>query len=704
MLISLNWLRDFVDIPADVDPRQLAERLTLTTAEVEEVVQIRVGDMTASEAKATLDDWVIEIDNKSITHRPDLWGHYGIAREVAAMLDLPLKPLPVVNTDELTDDSLPEIPIEIDDPQACPRYSGIMFEGFHNEPAPALIQGRLANVGIRPINALVDLTNYIMAEIGQPMHAFDGDKVDRIEVGFAKAGSKFFTLDEVERTLPAEALTIQSGRKPVALAGIMGGLESEVTGMTKKLLLESANFNAATIRRCAGALGHRTEASTRFEKTLDPENTILGICRFIHLARQQFPEMKLLTRLSDCYPDPAEPLSIEIDPSYVSDFIGEKIPFSRMKSILESLAFKVSDRDDRVVVQVPSFRATKDIEGEADIIEEVARVIGYDNLTPVLPQATVRYLQPNRLRLIERRTLSLFCQAEGFFEIHDHIWYARDWHRQLDYEPGESITLKNPAADGMERLRKSLIPGLLHAAELNRRDKPDLNLINIGMVFPHAKDSDDPTALQQKNAGLLMMQRGKKQESLLVDRMKASLGKWALELFDRELAYRPATASQVPWEDSQQTVELMVGDMVCGRLSTVPIDLRRRVNEHFTAWSVVAAEINLTCAANIQSPVRQLMPVPSFPEVELDFSVLMDVAGRYETIKPKLSGFKHPLLRSLTFEGAYQGKGLPDGKRSLLLRTRLGHDEHTLVEEDIQSFRQSFESFLQQLGLTIRSS
>ena len=187
---------------------------------------------TAIPVAGVLDDWIIEIDNKSITHRPDLWGHYGIARELAAMLRKPLQPYPVVPLEELNDPTLPEIPIVIDDPVKCPRYTGLMMTGVRPQPAPLWMQARLSHVGVRPIDLLVDLTNYIMMDLGQPMHAFDAEHVDRIEVAVAKEGEKFVTLDGTERTMPAGALMIQCRRRSVALAGIMGGLDTDCNGAT----------------------------------------------------------------------------------------------------------------------------------------------------------------------------------------------------------------------------------------------------------------------------------------------------------------------------------------------------------------------------------------------------------------------------------------------------------------------------------------
>ncbi|UCD30529.1 MAG: phenylalanine--tRNA ligase subunit beta, partial [Planctomycetota bacterium] len=448
MLVSLNWIRDFVDLPNDVDPRALAEKFTCTTAEVEGIEHMACGKTglitaqvksvepipeagglfavkvdtdkdaldTVTKAEglkiddkvvfappganvpgigkvktiktagrtstgmivpgdalglstigqravwltpdtetgsaidmSLFDDWIIEIDNKSITHRPDLWGHYGIARELAAICSLPLKPYPVVDLEELTNPDLPEIPIVIDDPVKCPRYSGLRFEGVRPLAAPLWMQVRLAMVGLRPIDILVDLTNYIMAELGQPMHAFDSANVDRIEVATAKPGEKFTTLDGFERKMPEEALMIQCNRKSVALAGIMGGAQTEVTEKTTSLLLESANFEPATIRRCATALGHRTDASARFEKSQDPYNTVLGIQRFVYLARPELPELKLTSCLSDAFPQPPEPRAVKVDPKFLGRYVGRTVSIDEIKNILTPLEFKVRQIDGTIV-------------------------------------------------------------------------------------------------------------------------------------------------------------------------------------------------------------------------------------------------------------------------------------------------------------------------------------------------------------------
>lgn len=802
MLISLNWIRDFVDLPAGFDPRELAEKFTCTTAEVEGVehitclasgliaagivsVEVISGDKPLFAVKVDLggrqvdtvtiaeglkpgdrvifappgaslpgvgqvgerqtaghtsvgmivsgdalslptvgqramwlppsakpgspidmslfDDWIVEVDNKSITHRPDLWGHYGIARELAAVYDCRLKPYPIIEPNELDDPALPAVPIVIDDAAKCPRYSALRFTGVRPQPAPLWMQVRLAHVGLRPIDILVDLTNYIMAELGQPMHAFDCANIDRIEVAVAKAGEKFVTLDGFTRSMPEGALMIQCNRKSVALAGIMGGANTEVTAGTTDLLLESANFEAATIRRCATALGHRTDASARFEKSQDPHNTVIGIGRFVCLARPELPDMKLTSRLSDCFPNPPKPITIHVDPTFVSRYIGREVPTERITSILTKIGFTVRSVDDCLEVGVPTYRATKDISIEADVIEEVARFIGYGTITPVLPEVTVRYAEPEPITRMERQTLALLCGGMSYAEVHRYLWFDADWLKTLDYDPGPTLTLKNPATAGTDRLRTTLIPGILAACDLNRRSFEQFELLEIGSAFPCGQ-KDSPEKTEQRHLALVVVAPGRKaaHEDALLRRLKTDLETFARQILRGHLQFA-ADKAAAPWEHEAKTAAVKLNGQVIGRLTAVPAVCRRSIDEHLAAWSIALAEINLSLLAEASRETRKLAPVPVCPRINLDFSVLVESSRRYDEIERALGGYDHPLLRRLSFVDSYEGGSVPQGKRSFTFRATIGDPARTLTEQDIQEFRTSFLSCLQRQNLSLRT-
>ncbi len=797
MFVSLNWIRDFVDLPANLDPRALAERFTVTTAEVEGVEQItcnakglivaevlaaepagpgltavnlnigakRIDTVSAAEGlrvgervifappgstlpgvgtvgerpiagrssvgmivpgdalalptvgqramwlpprvkagepvdMALFNDWIIEIDNKSITNRPDLWGHYGIAREIAAILRQPLKRYPVAPIEEVDNPSLPAIPIVIDDPAKCPRYSALRFKQVRSQPAPLWMQARLAHVGLRPIDLLVDLTNYIMVELGQPMHAFDGTHIDRIEVAVAKRGEKFRTLDAVERVMPEGALMIQANRRSVALAGIMGGADTEITAQTQSLLLESANFEPATIRRCATALGHRTDASARFEKSLDPHNTVLAIQRFVHLARPELPQMELISRLSDCFPTPPQPTVIEVDPEFVSRYVGRTVSADTIRDILVPLEFKVATNGRKLAVTVPTYRATKDVTIEADVIEEVARYIGYGTIESVPPNITVRYAEPEPIVALERQSLRLLCVGLTYAEIHRHIWFDNAWTRQLGFDPGKTITLRNPAAAGQEHLRTTLVPGLLAAVDLNRRHTDRFELLELGSVFP-ADRADD---CERRCIGLALVAPGRKSrhEDELIRRLKTDLETWSRQILRGSLRYS-AMPPRYPWEHEAKSAGVHWNGLDIGRLTVVPAALKRAIDEHLAAWSIAIAEIDLTTVLAGKPEHRKLVPVPVYPQIELDFSVLVDSTRRYVDIERALAAYNHDLLRRLSFVDSFEGGSIPADKRSFTFRAVIGHPDRTLTDQDIQSFRVDFIALLEKNEMTLRA-
>jgi len=805
VLISLNWLRDFVDIPKDVDPRSLGERFTTTTAEIEgiEHVQCSASGLIAAEVKsvqrrsgegwqyavrlnlgsgevdtitiaeglkpgdrvifapvgATLpgvgqvgektlapgvtsqgmivpgdalglptvgqramwlppsvqpgtpidmtlfDDWLVEIDNKSITNRPDLWGHYGVAREVAAMLNLPLRPYPVVPVAELAELDLPEIPIVIEDPAKCPRYSALRFTGVKSQPAPLWMQVRLAHVGMRPIDILVDLTNYIMAELGQPMHAFDGGRLDRIEVAMAAPGEVFTTLDGVKRTMPEGTLMIQSQGKSVAIAGIMGGAETEVSPTTTELLLESANFEPATIRRAATAMGHRTDASARFEKSLDPQNTVLAIQRFVQLARPELPEMRFTSRLSDLFPNPPEPVVITVDPNFVARYIGRAVPVEEIKRILTALEFTVSERDGVLDVRVPTFRATKDVTIEADVIEEISRFIGYGSIAPELPTVTVRYAEPDTMVDLQRRTLSLLTGGMTYAEVHRYVWFDDDWLRRLGFEPGPTVTLRNPAAANMARLRTTLVPGLLAAVDLNRHYAERFELVEVGSVFPPEAVNQAGSIGEFRHLGMVLVTPGRKAavEDELLRRLKTDVETWAMQTLNAHVRFAVAEKTVGPWEQGPKTALVLLDEKPVGRLTAVPAACKRAIDEHLTAWSIALAEINLSAVVELPVHEKKLVPIPEFPRVDVDFSVLVPAARRYREIEQALAGYDHPLLRRLAFVDSYEGGSVPAGQRSLTFRATIADPTRTLKDQDIKSFREHFIAFLVREGMTLRA-
>ncbi len=800
MLISLEWIRDYVDLPADIDPRGLAERFTRTSAEVEGVERIKldatgliaarvetitplpgtrnlhlakldlghgktvetvtaapvihVGDtvvyapdgasiatigaigstevaghrsegmilpgdalgieMAAQEAvflcgdtpagqpldPKLFDDWIIEVDNKSLTHRPDMWGHYGIAREIAAICKLPLKPYPVVDMAELADDAMPEIPISIADGSACRRYSGLLLGGVPTQPAPLWMQLRLGRTGLRPISGLVDLTNYIMTDLGQPMHAFDAAKADTIEVDWSTEDETFRTLDGTERKLTDKELMIQCQGHSIALAGVMGGIETEVTESTAKLLLESANFDPATIRRTATRLGLRTDASARFEKSLDPTYTALAIQRFVHLARPVYPDMKIESRFSDCFPSPHEATTVSVNPRHVARSIGKDVSLEEAGEILRPLGFTVSQADTVWDVGVPSYRATNDVSIEADVIEELARYIGYGTIAPAMPQISMRRFEANALHELQQRTLEYFTTAHRFNEIHGYLWYDSAWLAQIGVDPGPCVELRNPAAEGLHRFRQTIMPGMLAATARNRFHFTEFSLIELGSVFEKGTDADH----EHHHVGLILAQRGKRAEERLHGELKGAIEAWAWQQFARQVTFsRAAAAADHPWEHPHQTASVVVDDVTVGRTSVVDMALKRAMDEHLASWSIAWAELRLDGLETLEHATEPLGRIPEHPLVEMDFSIQVTKTTPYAEAVAGIKRFEHPLIKLVRYVGAYEGGSVESDKRSLTFRVVVGDDNRTLVDDDTNALRSDFEKHLKQCGYEIRA-
>ncbi len=799
MLISLQWIRDFVNLPTDLDPRDLAERVTVSTAEVEGVTPIHIdaqgliaakvisatevpkkrnlklveleigGDNTVRTAtaapvlhvgsnvvfapvgasvattgviKATtiagapsegmilpgealgiplamqeavflgdefqpgqalpaklFEDWVIEIDNKSITHRPDLWGHYGMAREIAAIFGLPLSSYPITPEAELSSSNLPDVAITIADAHACRRFTALRLEGVPTIPAPLWMQLRIGRIGMRPISGLVDLTNYVMADLGQPMHAFDADHVPDIEVNWAYEGETLQTLDGMERTLTTESLVVQSQGKSLSLAGVMGGLNTEVVDSTDSLLLESANWDPIVIRRTAHRLSLRTDAAARFEKSLDPANTTQSIQRFHLLAKAMYPEMKITGRLSDNYPGKPEPVVVAVNPQHVKRTLGRSCNLEEAINLLSPLGFSIEQNGDAWYVNVPSFRATGDVSIEADVIEEIIRRVGFDAVEPSMPRVSMRDIKMNPMHELEMRSLEFFCLAERFHEVNSYIWYATDWLKQLGMEAGDCIELRNPAAEGLHQLRRLMMPGMLAAVQRNRFHFSSFNLMDLGSVFePHPQGDQE-----HRHLALVSARRGKKEENACLSQIKRAIGQWAWLRFGQQVTYTSASVlAECPWENPHRTATVALGDTIVGRVSVVEPGTRRAMDEHLSAWSIACAELRLDNLASLTTTTEKLGTIPDHPQIDMDFSILVPASSHYEAIAGQIAGFEHNLLKQIRYVDSYEGKSVGEGNRSLTFRTVIGSQARTLSEGDANGFQQAFETFVTKLGFAIR--
>ncbi len=436
-------------------------------------------------------DVVLDIDNKSITHRPDLWGHLGLARELAALWKAPLR-LP--ETAELKPEIDVPLMVSVKKPAKVVRYMAVAVEGVKAAESPAWLRQALTALGMRPINVIVDITNYVMLELGQPLHAFDLDKLGGTDIVIrqAKQGEKFVTLDGITRTLDESMLMIADRTQAQAIAGVMGGQTSEVSASTANIVLESATFEAVNVRKTATALGLRTEASARFEKALDPKLPELALRRAVELLTELCPGARVASPVVDVYDDPPAAAPIALSLPWLYKRLGTVIPEAEVVGILERLGFTVQKKAGELLVTAPSWRATRDITIPEDLLEEVARMYGYGNIPLALPksEAMAPEREPDQVARWKVRDVLV---AQGYTES---LSYSFLGSRALEVLPPEVLTtlatvppelleLMNPVNQAEPNLRAALMPNFVSQLILNALHLPQqlVQMFELGRVF-----------------------------------------------------------------------------------------------------------------------------------------------------------------------------------------------------------------------------
>ena len=398
-------------------------------------------------------DHIIEIDNKSLTHRPDLWGHLGMAREVAAISRKSLRD--PVKMDLLPAGAAP-IKVAIENLDLCPRYSALVFENVTVQPSPLWLQYRLEAIGLNPINNIVDFTNLIMAELSQPTHAFDRELLtgDTIFIRPARSGEQIVALNDETYALNPTNLVIADARGPVAIAGVIGGKETAIGPGTRSIVLESACFHAASVRKTSTQIKLRTDASMRFEKSQDPANTVRALARAVQLLAELSPGIRLVGGLADQRKEALQPPPIKLPMDWLSRKLGLAVGAEQVRDILTRLEFKVSGTAETLEVTPPSWRATKDISIKDDLVEEVGRMIGYGAIEPRAPSLAVGVPPefPERKFL---RTVRAGIAAQGFTEVYNYSFISEADARAFGFDPADHVIVANPIASDQTLMRLS---------------------------------------------------------------------------------------------------------------------------------------------------------------------------------------------------------------------------------------------------------
>lgn len=634
-----------------------------------------------------IDDIIFEVDNKSLTNRPDLWGHYGIAREFAALSGRELKPLETVDLSKY--DNLSKVDMKIEDP-LCQRYSCLQVENIKRTVSPVDMRIRLYYCGMRAINFLADLTNYLMLEMGQPMHAFDSRKVEKIRIKRFDKPFTFQTLDGVERNIDENTLMICNDNTPVAIAGIMGGLDSEIVDDTTTLTLESATFDAASIRKSTVRLSHRTDASMRYEKCLDPEMTTTAIARFVNLLQKYDGESTVVSALTDDYAYHYDKVELNFSKSFVDKYTGIEISNDTIISTLTSLGFTASVENDEFTVDVPSWRATKDVTMKADIIEEITRIYGYDNFdihTCVAPLYPVR---PDVEKTVEDKIKDLLVKRFSLHELHSYVWAYYDELKALGIDVEGEIKLEGASNPNIETIRKSIIPTQLCQVKQNTSFALRFGIFEIGRVVTGLDENN--LCVEKKKLAITLFSKVAP-VSVLFYKLRDILEVMSDDIKHKPLSFEPIEATS-NYQHPRNLNRIICDGVEIGQIGIVHPTVQKKIDKKS---AIVFAEVDVEAFANIENASIQYVEPSKFPEIEVDLSF---VSPKFAPIAKAIAETRSPLIKNVYVTDIYDDEN--DGTKSITTRIVFSHSDKTLTREEVQEVTDSIIESLKNDGIELK--
>ncbi len=632
-----------------------------------------------------IEDIVFEVDNKSLTNRPDLWGHYGIAREFASLAGRPLKALDVVDLAKY--DNLPKIDMKIED-DLCQRYSCLQVENITKNVSPVNMRIRLYYCGMRGINLLADLTNYLMLEMGQPMHAFDSRKVEKLRIKRFDTPFTFKTLDGVDRAIDENTLMICNGDTPVAIAGIMGGLDSEIVEDTTTLTLESATFNPVSIRKSTVRLAHRTDASMRYEKCLDPEMTVPAIARFVKLLTDIDSGVTVVSSLTDEYAFRYDDVSLSFDKKFVDRYTGIEIDNDTIVKTLTSLGFGVELENDNFTVAVPSWRATKDVTIKADIIEEITRIYGYDNFDIHTTQSPIYPVRPDVEKTVEDRIKDILVKRFSLHEVHSYVWAYYDELKALGIEIEDNVKLVNATNPNIETIRTSLVPTQLCQVKTNTGYAPDFGIFEVGRAVKGYRE--DGLCDEKKLLCVTLFSKTKSVQTLYLE-LRDMLLTLGADIKHMGLTFAAKQASH-GYEHPKNLNSIYCGDAEIGTMGIVHPTVAKKLDKKA---NIVFAELDVRAFADLTADDIKYEEPSKFPGIEIDLSF---VTSKYAPIGEAIANANCPLIKKTEIVDIYEDE---NGK-SIAVRIYFAHPEKTLTKEEVMNVIDGIIAELESKGIALK--
>lgn len=626
-----------------------------------------------------MDDVVLEIDNKSLTNRPDLWGHYGIARELSAIYNVPLKELPSIEIDK----NLPKYNVEIQVPEKCNRYAAIEIENVYDKESPMWMKAALINAGMRPISAIVDITNYVMMAVGQPLHAFDRTHVngEKIIVRNAKKDEELLLLDNNTISLTEDDLVICDDTDAMALAGIRGGKKDSILPETTGVVVEVANFIASTIRKTGKRFDEKTDASIRYEKNLDTERVSQGIALALQLFKEIFPESKVVA-FNDVYPIKTQREVIDVSEEFLNVRLGKVLPRETIEKVLKALGYDVEYKDKVYHVVVPVWRSTGDVSLKDDVMGDIARLLSFESFEakPLTVKFEHAVLQ-NKV-LLEQRLKQYLAFRCGFNEIFTYPWIDEKYIDAAGVDKENSVKLATPPSPSEAYLRISLIPGMLEAISKNLRYFDEFKLFEVAQAFEkgeyHESSEDETLPVHKK---LLTASIVGKDARKLFYELKGVIENMSEYCHMEKITLKQG--EKPSWADVNVYLDIMLDDKVIGKLGLLSI--KTMSSAKIKRANVAIFELNVDELVPYASRDNKFVHIPLLPLVEKDLSILVDESVTWEEISGSIKG----KLKDVKFVEEYRGNQVPEGKKSIMLRIVIDNGNTTMTSEEINAKMES---------------
>ena len=683
ILVSYNWLKDYVKIKDS--PKELARKLSFCGPSVERIIKKK-------------DDYIF--DTEITTNRPDVLSMIGFAREVSAITSAPVIPaktgISTLNFESnICASSDINLQVQIQDKKNCPRYMAIVLNNIKVENSPLWMQKCLLSYGVRPINNIVDITNFVMLEQGQPMHAFDYDKISgkkNIIIRKAKKEEKIITLDNERKKLNSDMLIIADAKEPIAVAGIKGGKKAEIDSKTKTIILEAANFNEVSIRKTARALDLYSESSTRFEKGLSDQLPLPAMIRAVGLV-QNLTETNTISPLIDKKVRRYQPKKIKLNEKNIETFLGVKISNQKIIKILESLGFdtaviarkseaitRQSRMENKEFVIIVPFWRDKDVEKEVDLIEEIARIYGYHKLPTELPVGKIPQKEKNQQLYWENKTKEILSGI-GMAEVYSYSFISEKFLKKCGFDSKKCLKLLNPLNTDLEYMRPSLIPSLLQIIFQNQKIKNEFEIFELANIYLQKKSGMLPDE-RLNLCGAVVQKESKKlfyQTKGIVELLFKKIG-----IDAGIVSYQTIDKNNNIWSPTK-TAEIFIKNKQVGIIGEINQEILKKFNIDL---KIAMFDFNFPKLIKYATTNKTYQPIIKFPPIKLDLAIVLDRKILWNNIQKLIYQSGKNFIKEVEIFDVYEGRGVPKGKKSLAFHISYQSADRTLEDKEINKIHE----------------